>query len=192
MKQEEIVKILKDTGTMLEGHFLLTSGRHSNRYMQCARLFEFPQYSEALCKHLAGQMKDLQVDLVISPAIGGIIMGYEMARQLGIKNIFAERENGVMTLRRNFEIPVGARVLAVEDVVTTGGSVMEVIELVRQMGGNPVAVGMIVDRSAGQVKFDIPAYSCYSAEITSYHPEECPICATGQPLVKPGSRNFNK
>jgi len=192
MTQEQILNILKKTDTMLEGHFLLTSGRHSNRYMQCARLFEYPQHSEALCKHLAEQMKALEVDLVISPAIGGIIMGYEMARQLGVKNIFAERENGIMTLRRNFQIPVGARVLAVEDVVTTGGSVMEVIELVRQMGGIPVAVGMIVDRSAGKVAFDIPAFSCYSAEIVSYHPEECPICKTDLPLVKPGSRNFSK
>jgi len=190
MTQEKILSILKETSTMLEGHFLLTSGRHSNRYMQCARLFEYPNYSAELCEHLAQQLKDIEIDLVISPAIGGIILGYEMARQLGVKNIFAERENGAMTLRRNFVIPKDAKVLVVEDVVTTGGSLLEVIELVWQAGAQPVAAGMIVDRSAGKVDFGIPAFSCYSAEIISYPADECPICKTGLPLVKPGSRAF--
>lgn len=188
MKREEVLDILRKTGVMLEGHFLLTSGRHSDRYMQCAKLFQFPDISEKFSKELAGKFSG--VDLVAGPAIGGIILAYEVSRQLKVPNIFAERENGVMTLRRGFSIPEGSRVLVVEDVVTTGGSVREVIELIRASGSEVAGVGCIVDRSDGKVDFGVPFKAVLSMEITSYEPDDCPLCLTGIPAVKPGSRNL--
>ena len=134
LTQEEMLKIFEKTGGILKGHFILTSGRYSDTYMQCAKLFVDPKASELLCKSLAEKLDGEKIDLVISPAVGGILMGYEMARQLGVNNIFAERENGAMTLRRGFALPENANVLVVEDVVTTGGSVKEVIELVKERG----------------------------------------------------------
>ena len=172
---------------MLEGHFLLTSGRHSDKYMQCAKLFQYPDVSEKICAQLAEQFSDMKIDLVVGPAIGGIIMAYEMARQLGVKNIFAERENGKMTLRRGFSVEKGTRVLVTEDVVTTGGSVKEVIALLTEMGAEVVGVGSVVDRSAGKVDFGVPFRAVLSMEVRSYEADECPICKTGMPLVKPGS-----
>ncbi len=188
LTREEIIQLFKEKEVMLEGHFLLTSGRHSDKYMQCAKLFQYADVSELICKQLAGQFAGVKIDLVAGPAIGGIIMAYEMGRQLGVKNIFAERDNGVMTLRRGFEVPGGANVLVVEDVVTTGGSVREVIELIRQSGANVAGVGSVVDRSAGQVDFGCDFKAVLSMEVKSYEPHECPICKQGLPLVKPGSR----
>ncbi len=188
MTKEKALQLFKQTGVMLEGHFLLTSGRHSDRYMQCARLFQYPDISEGFSKDLAGNFKG--VTLVAGPAIGGIILAYEVARQLIVPNIFAERENGVMTLRRGFSVPKGTKVLVVEDVVTTGGSVKEVIELVRSLGGEVVGVGSIVDRSDGKVDFGVPFHAVVSMGIKSYEPDECPLCRAGIPVVKPGSRNL--
>ena len=190
MTQEEIIAIFKEKEVMLEGHFLLTSGRHSDQYMQCAKLFQYPDVSEKICAQLAEQFSDMEIDLVIGPAIGGIIMAYEMSRQLGAKNIFAERENGKMTLRRGFTVEHGARVLVTEDVVTTGGSVKEVIALLNEMGAEVVGVGSVVDRSAGGVDFGVPFRAVLSMEVKSYEPDECPVCTTGAPLVKPGSRKL--
>lgn len=187
---EEIIKIFKDNEVMLEGHFLLTSGRHSDKYMQCAKLFQHPKVAEVICAQLTEQVKDLNIDLVAGPAVGGIIMAYEMSRQLGVSNIFAERENGKMSFRRGFFVPVGARVLITEDVVTTGGSVKEVIELIEKNGGTAVGVGSIVDRSNGEVDFGIPFEAVLRTEVISYPPEECPLCAQGIPAVKPGSRSL--
>lgn len=191
LTKEEVLKILKDKEAMLEGHFLLTSGRHSDRYMQCAKLFQYPDVSELICKQLAEKFADNQIDLVVGPAIGGIIIAYEMARQLGVKNIFAERENGRMTLRRGFVVEKGQRVLVCEDVVTTGGSVREVIELVQAQGAEVVGVGSVVDRSNGKVDFGVPFQAVLSMEVVSYEPDHCPICATGMPCVKPGSRKID-
>lgn len=188
MTKEEITAMLKEAGVLLEGHFLLTSGRHSDKYMQCAKIFQDAKYSVPLCAELVNQYKNDNVELVIGPAIGAIQMSYEVGKQLGVRNIFAERENGVMTLRRGFTIEEGQRVLIVEDVVTTGGSVREVMELVRQCGGEIVGIGSIVDRTGGQIDFGVPYRSAFSMDITSYEPEQCPICKTGAPLVKPGSR----
>ena len=189
MTQEQILQVFRDTGVMLEGHFLLTSGRHSDRYMQCAHLFEHASHSEALCKMLADAFRDDGVTLVVGPALGGIIMSYEMARQLGCRNIFAERENGAMTFRRGFEIKPGDRVLMVEDTVTTGGSVREVIELLRAQGAELVGVGAIVDRSAGKVDFGVPFRAVLSMDVVSYEAADCPLCREGKlALVKPGSR----
>jgi orotate phosphoribosyltransferase len=189
MTREEILTIFRETGVMLEGHFLLTSGRHSDKYMQCARLFQYPDIAEKFAKELAGKFSG--VDLVAGPALGGIIIAYEVSRHLNVRNVFAERDNGQMTLRRGFEIPKGARVLVVEDVVTTGGSVREVMELVRSLGGEVAGVGSIVDRSDGKVDFGVPFAAVLSMEVVSWVPDQCPLCHDGWPLVKPGSRNMN-
>ena len=191
MTHNEALEIYKKTGAVLHGHFKLTSGRHSDTYMQSAKIFVDTDSSEKLCKALAEKLSDIEVDLVISPAIGGILMGYEVARQLKKPNIFAERENGVMTLRRGFTIPKGAKVLVVEDVVTTGGSVKEVIELVKSLGGEVVAVASITDRSNGKIDFGVKYVALISMDIVSYEPEECPLCKEGKiELVKPGSRQI--
>ena len=191
LTQEEMLKIFEKTGGILKGHFILTSGRHSDTYMQCAKLFVDPKASELLCKSLAEKLDGEKIDLVISPAVGGILMGYEMARQLGVNNIFAERENGAMTLRRGFALPENANVLVVEDVVTTGGSVKEVIELVKERGCNVTAVASIVDRSNGKVDFGVKFVNLISMDVVSYEPSECPMCKKGKtPAVKPGSRGL--
>ena len=190
MTNEQIIDMLKEAEVLLEGHFLLTSGRHSDKYMQCAKIFQYAKYSEPLCAELAKQYKEDNVELVIGPAIGAIQMAYEVGKQLGVKNIFAEREDGKMTLRRGFTIEKGQRVLIVEDVVTTGGSVREVMELVNEAGGKIVGIGSIVDRTGGKIVFGVPYKSAFSMDITSYEPDDCPICKSGTPLVKPGSRKI--
>ncbi len=188
MTNDEILTIFKDTGVMLEGHFLLTSGRHSDKYMQCAKLFQTPAISEKFAKELAAKFDG--VDIVVGPAVGGIILAYEVSRQLGVPNIFAERENGAMTLRRGFTVNEGNRALVVEDVVTTGGSVKEVIALMQSMGATVVGVGSIVDRSNGKVAFGVPFRAVLSMEVVSYEPDACPLCQSGVPAVKPGSRSL--
>lgn len=188
MDNDRIFDIFRRTGVMQEGHFVLTSGRHADRYMQCARLFEYPRYSETLSAELARKFADRKIDLVAGLALGGVILAYEVARQLGVRNIFAEREAGAMTFRRGFAVPAGARVLVVEDVVTTGGSVREVLELVKGAGGQTVGVGAVVDRSAGGVDFGVDFRAIVSMEIASWDAAACPLCAQGIPAVKPGSR----
>lgn len=188
LTNEQIVEIMKEAGVLQEGHFLLTSGRHSRQYMQCAKLFQDAKYSEALCRELAEKYKDAGVELVIGPAIGAIQMSYEVSRHLGVRNIFAERENGKMTLRRGFTVEKGQKVLVVEDVVTTGGSVQEVIDIVKENGGEVVGVGVIVDRSGGKIDFGCRLEAVLSTSIESFPPEECPLCKEGIPMVKPGSR----
>ncbi|MBS5518357.1 MAG: orotate phosphoribosyltransferase [Clostridiales bacterium] len=190
MDRAEMERIFKQTGLMLEGHFLLTSGRHSNRYMQCAKLFQYPEYSEMICKDLADRFAGQKIDMVVGPAVGGIIMSYEMARQFKVPNIFAERENGAMTLRRGFSIPEGAKVLVVEDVVTTGGSVREVMDIVAEAKAEVVGVCVVVDRSGGKIDFGVPFEAAYETEIQSYEPSQCPLCEQGLELVKPGSRKL--
>ena len=189
MTKERAYEILKEAGVLLEGHFLLTSGRHSNRYLQCARIFRNTRYSEELCAALAEKFRDAGVDIVIGPALGAVQMAYEVSRALGCENFFAEREDGAMTLRRGFAIQPGQRVLVVEDVVTTGGSVRDVLEIVRQAGGVIVGVGSIVDRTGGRIDFGVPFHSVVSMEVESWEPGECPLCKAGAPApYKPGSR----
>lgn len=188
--KKKMNEILEKTGVLLNGHFLLTSGKHSNRYMQCAKIFQHPDISAEVSKDLAEKFDGCDIDIVIGPAIGGIILAYEVARQLEVKALFAERENGSMALRRGFEIKAGSRVLVVEDVITTGGSVKEVIELVRALGGEVVGVASVVDRSGGRALFDVPFKSVMKIEIETYEPEECPLCKEGSVAVKPGSRNL--
>ncbi|MDR3279237.1 MAG: orotate phosphoribosyltransferase [Synergistaceae bacterium] len=186
------IEILTKLGVLNTGHFKLTSGRHSDRYMQCAKLFEHPTESATLCALLAdGFKKDAgRIDAVAGPAIGGIIMAYEVARALGVRNIFAERENGVMTLRRGFKVEPGERVLVVEDVVTTGGSAKEVVELLRGMGAEIAGVGSVVDRSNGAVDFGVTFRSLVPLDIKSWDSDACPLCKKGIPTAKPGSRNI--
>lgn len=188
VSKERAIEILKETGVLLEGHFLYTSGRHGDKYFQCARIFQYPWHSEEICKGLAEKFEDDGIDLVVGPAVGAVIMSYEMSRHLGVRNLFAERENGVMTLRRGFEIEKGARVLVVEDVVTTGGSTREVMDVVRSMGAEIAGVGCIVDRTGGKVDFGMKFESVVSLDVVSYSPEECPLCKEGTPYIKPGSR----
>lgn len=189
LTQEQALDCYRKTGAILKGHFKLTSGRHSDTYMQSAKLFIDTKQSEIVCKALAEKLAGEKIDLVVSPAIGGILMGYEVARQLGVPNIFAERENGEMTLRRGFAIEKGTKVVVVEDVVTTGGSVKEVVRLVQGMGAEVVAVASLVDRSNGNVDFGVKYVNLISMEVTSYEPDECPLCKEGKiELVKPGSR----
>lgn len=192
MTREEKIALLEEADVLQTGHFRLTSGRHSDKYMQCARVFEYGKYSEAICGDIADAYKDKNVELVIGPAVGGIIISYEVARQLGVRNIFAERENGVMTLRRGFTIEPGTRVLVVEDTITTGGSVKEVIALVKEKGGEVIGVGSVVDRSNGAVDFGVPLHAAVSMEVVSFEEADCPLCKQGLPIVKPGSRNFAK
>lgn len=191
LSQEEILNMFLESGALLEGHFLLTSGRHSNRYMQCARVLQYPRYAEKLGAALAEGFKDAGVEAVIGPAMGGIIVAHEVGRALGTRAFFAEREQGVMTLRRGFTLEPGTRVLVCEDVVTTGGSVREVMEVVREKGAQVVGVGVLVDRSGGKVDFGVPLRALLTMEIPSYDAAECPLCREGLPLVKPGSRQIN-
>ena len=188
LKKEEVLKIFKDAEVLKEGHFLLTSGRHSDCYLQCACLFRNTKYSEPLCKALAEQFKDENIDVVIGPAMGAIQMAYEVSRHLGCQNFFAERENGVMQFRRGFDVS-GMRVLVVEDVVTTGGSVKEVIEAVKAGGGQVRGVGVMVDRTGGKCDFGAPMKSILSMEVKSWEAKNCPLCKAGEgEPVKLGSR----
>ncbi|MCI8911962.1 MAG: orotate phosphoribosyltransferase [Clostridia bacterium] len=189
LTQQQALDCYKKTGAILKGHFKLTSGRHSDTYMQSAKLFIDTKQSEIVCKALAEKLAGEKIDLVVSPAIGGILMGYEVARQLGVPNIFAERENGEMTLRRGFSIEKGTKVVVVEDVVTTGGSVKEVVKLVQGLGAEVVAVASLVDRSNGNVDFGVKYVNLISMEVVSYDADECPLCKEGKiELTKPGSR----
>jgi len=187
--QERAEKIFREINVLQEGHFLYTSGRHGDTYMQCARILEYPNYTVELSTYLADAFKDDNIDIVIGPAMGGIIFAYEIARQLKVRNLFTEREDGKMTLRRGYQIPKGARVLVAEDVITTGGSVREVIEIVKSSGGILAGVAILVDRTNGRVDFGCKMKAVYSAEIISYDPKDCPLCKEGRiPLLKPGSR----
>lgn len=187
--QERVMEILKEAGVLLEGHFLLTSGKHSNRYLQCAKIFRNTKYSEELCAALAERFQDQGIEVVIGPALGAVQMTYEVSRWLKCENFFAEREEGKMTLRRGFAFEPGQKVLIVEDVVTTGGSVREVMKIVREQGAEIVGIGSIVDRTAGKVDFGVPFQSVISVDVESWQPEECPLCKAGAPApYKPGSR----
>lgn len=191
MNRDRIKEILVDLEVLRYGHFLFTSGRHGDSYMQCARLLERPEYAEEVIKEIAKEFKDDKIDLVIGPAIGGITISYEFARQLATPSLFTEREDNLMTLRRGFSIPKGARVLVVEDVITTGGSVREVIDIVKKEGGDLVGVAVLVDRTGGKIDFGTKFVAGFSEEMASYSPDECPLCKEGiKNLEKPGSKKI--
>ena len=190
LSKETILKIFRETEALLDGHFLLTSGLHSNAYFQCAKVFQYPWHAETLCREIANHFKGEHVNAVVSPAVGGIVMGQEIARLLKVRSIFMERAEGTMTLRRGFRIHPGERVLVAEDVTTTGGSVKEVIQGVRHQEGEVIAVTAVVDRSGGKIEFGVPYFSLLKMEVVTYPPDDCPLCRQGSQAVKPGSRNL--
>ncbi len=176
-------------GALLEGHFRLTSGLHSPGYLQCALVLQHPREAEACGAAIAERVRALGAQAVLSPALGGIVIGHEVARALGVRAIFAERQDGALTLRRGFTLSRGERVLVVEDVVTTGGSTRETIEVARAAGAQVVGAAAIIDRSGGQQQIDVPFHALATVALPTYDPGSCPLCAAGQPVVKPGSRN---
>ncbi len=190
MTEPEVLQALKDADAVLSGHFQLTSGRHSDTYVQCARILEDPALTTRLAAAMVERLGERQFDLVAAPAVGGIIIGFAVAQALGVKFIFTERQGGAMVLRRGFEIPGGARVLIVEDVVTTGGSVAEVIDLVRAAGGEPAVVTSIIDRG-GPKAFDLELVPLLRLEVESWEPETCGLCASEVPMYSPGSRRLS-
>jgi orotate phosphoribosyltransferase len=192
LTEQEILKLFKQTEALLEGHFLLTSGRHSNRYFQCAKVLQYTDFNMQICEKIAAHFRNSEIDTVIAPALGGIIVGQEVARQLNKKFIFAEREQTALTLRRGFSLAENEKVLVCEDVVTTGGSVFETIEIVKSLGAKVIGVGFIVDRSNGKVNFGYPQFSALKVDAISFPPDECELCKKDIPLVKPGSRKITK
>lgn len=188
MNEKEILEIFKKTGAILTGHFRLSSGLHSGQYLQCARVLQHPEHAGALCKALADKFKDEKIDVVIAPALGGIIVSHEVARSLKTKSLFAERVEGKMTLRRGFELREKDKVLVVEDVITTGLSTKEVIEAVKSFGATVIGVGCLIDRSKGAIDFDVRAEALLKIDIPTFKPEACPLCKEKIPLTKPGSR----
>lgn len=193
MTEDEVLTLLRDTGVLMEGHFQLSSGRHSHRYLQCARVLQYPVLAERLGRELAGRWRDVAgetggISAVVGPALGGILVAYEVARGLGARALFTERQEGRMTLRRGFTIAAGEAVLVVEDVITTGGSVREVLEVVSRWGGRTVGVGALVDRSGGLADLSVPVRALASLTMESYPPADCPLCRRGVPVQKPGSR----
>lgn len=188
LSKEQILEFFHKTSALLEGHFLLTSGRHSNQYFQCAKVLQYPNYAEQICRELSSYFNDDKIDKVIAPAMGGILVGWEVARLMGKKFIFAEREKEKFEIRRGFEIEPGERILVCEDVVTTGGSVKEVINLVIAHGAEVAGAAYLVDRSNGKVDFGVKQKAAVTLEVVSYTPEDCPLCRQNIPFVKPGSR----
>lgn len=193
MDPSRVEQILIQSEAMLEGHFIFTSGRHGNRYMQCAKILQYPEFTVELARGVAEMYADEKIEVVIGPATGAIILAYEVAKQLKAKNLFAEREEGRMTLRRGFNLKRGSRVLVVEDVITTGGTVQEVVDLAHSLGAVVAGAAVLVDRSMGVVDFGVPHKSLIKTELVSWSTDDCPLCREGLiPAVKPGSRGMNK
>lgn len=183
-----VLDLLKESNALLEGHFLLSSGKHSDRYVQCAKLLQYPDKAAKALGLVVEKLRDLDIDIVVGPAMGGIIVAYELGRQLGKPAIFTEREDGEMKLKRGFHIEKGQRVLIAEDVVTTGKSAYEAIKVVEDYGGIVVGIGCIADRSNGDIKY--PLFAGTKLEINTYEKETCPLCKKNLPIVKPGSRKI--
>jgi orotate phosphoribosyltransferase len=188
MTQDEVLDAFRRSGALLEGHFRLTSGLHSDRYMQSALVLQYPELAEALGAALAARTRHLQPTAVLSPALGGIVIGQEVARALGVRALFAERQEGALTLRRGFTLGPGDRVLVVEDVLTTGGSTRETAAVARAAGAEVVGAAAIVDRGTDPARLNLPLQTLVQLDVPTYDPAECPLCAAGTPVVKPGSR----
>ena len=194
--QDKVLDFFRETGALLEGHFQLSSGLHSPNYFQCAKVLQYPRYAELLCGEIASHFKDASIDVVVAPALGGIVVSQETGRQLAsmkgpdhIRAMFTERKKNTMQLRRGFELALSDRVLVCEDVITTGGSVNEVIDIVRKARAEVVGVGCVVDRSGGKVRFDVPKqFAVLHMDVVTYTHTECPLCKQGIPVEKPGSR----
>ena len=190
MDNKEFLNIFRKTGALMEGHFVLTSGRHSRSYFQCAKVLQYPQYLNLFSKIISDHFKTFDVNTVISPAVGGIVIGTRVGGDLDKRTIFAERENGEMVLRRGFSISPGEKVLVVEDVITTGGSVKEVMQVVEELGGQVVGVGIIVDRSNGNIILHDNQFSIVKLEVESFAENEIPEDLAKMPIQKPGSRSL--
>ncbi len=190
MNKEKAIKIFKSSGGLMEGHFVLTSGRHSPSYFQCAKVLQYPEYLSLFANELTKKFESIEIETVISPAVGGIVIGTEVGRQLGVRTIFSERKDGKMILRRGFSVKTGEKILIVEDVITTGGSVKEVQQLVEQSGGEIVGVTTIVDRSNGVVKLHKNQFTILMMEVISYADDELPDSLKKIPIEKPGSREL--
>jgi len=198
LTREELVKMFEVAGAIRHGHFELSSGLHSATYVQCALVLQYPRFAERLGQALAALFSDARIDAVVSPALGGLIIGQEVARALpspkdtiggGVPALFVERDaSGTMALRRGFTLQPDQHVLVVEDVWTTGGSTQETIHVVEEVGGRVVAVGALIDRSGGQIEFPVESNALVELQIASYEPEDCPLCRQGSVAAKPGSR----
>jgi len=189
-QDQQLLRLFQQTGALLEGHFQLTSGLHSPRYLQCALVLQYPQHAERIGQALAAFFKADKIDVVVAPAMGGIIIAHEVARALSVRALFTERDSGSMTLRRGFSLNEGERVLVVEDVVTTGGSTRETIDVVRIAGGDVLGAGSIVDRSGGEVDVGVRRHSLLVLDVPVYDPANCPLCKQGGVATKPGSRGL--
>ena len=191
MSKVDVVEILKKSDSLLEGHFLLSSGKHSNRYVQCAKVLRYPEYAEQVLSTVVEQIKDLDIDLVVGPAMGGVIVSYELGRQLDKEAVFTERKDGVMQLRRGFEVKPGAKIIIAEDVVTTGKSTIETKKCLEELGGKVIGVACIANRTSQDI--GMPIYSAIKLDIQVHDADECPLCKEGKKeLVKPGSREFKE
>jgi len=185
---DELLSLFEQKGALLMGHFLLSSGLHSDKYLQCALVMQYPDIAARIGAAMADLFSDAKPECVVGPAIGGIVVAQEVARALGVRAMFAEREAGVMTLRRGFTVGNGERVLVVEDIITTGGSVQELVDAMNRMGANAIGVGVIIDRSGGKARFNIPFKPLARLEVATFAESECPLCHKGIPTYKPGSR----
>jgi len=186
---DEIMKIFKMAGAIKEGHFLLASGLHSPLYWEKFRILQYPHFTERLCRLIAQHFKEQRIDVVAGPTTGGIILAFETARQLGVRNIFAEKQGETRVFRRDFTIVPGERVLIVDDIMTTGGSIRETVRAVDKLGGTIIGIGVLVDRSQEKIDFNVPLFSCLRSPTIAYPPEECPLCAAHIPLIKPGGQS---
>lgn len=189
MQNNGVIEILKECDALLEGHFLLSSGKHSNRYVQCAKVLRFPDKAEKVLSIVVDKIKNLDIDIVVGPAMGGVIVSYELGRQLGKETVFTERKDNIMELRRGFEIKPGARIIIAEDVVTTGKSTIETKKVLESLGGKVIGVACIANRTKDDI--GMPIYSAIDLDIQVYEADDCPLCKEGKlNLVKPGSREF--
>jgi len=186
---DEIMKIFKMAGAIKEGHFLLASGLHSPLYWEKFRILQYPHFTERLCRLIAQHFKEQRIDVVAGPTTGGIILAFETARQLGVRSIFAEKQGETRVFRRDFTIYPDERVLIVDDIMTTGGSIRETVRAVDKLGGSIIGIGVLVDRSQEKLDFNVPLFSCLRSPTTTYSPEECPLCAANIPLIKPGGQS---
>lgn len=185
MNEEYITQLLRETGVLLEGHFKLTSGRHSPIFLQCSQVLQHPAHAERLGQALAKRFGNFGATTVVGPAMGGVLLAHETARALGVRSIYAEKEDGHMTFRRGFTITPGERMIVIEDAITTGGSAMDVVGLLRAAGAEVVGIGCLVDRTGGKLDLGLPLQRLLKLEVPSYDPQECPLCAAGKPLTEP-------
>lgn len=192
LSDEEVLGMFRECKALLSGHFQLTSGLHSDTYFEKFQVLQHPKFVEKLCGELAERFKDSGVQVVLGPTTGGVLIAYEVAKNLGTRSIFAEREGGKRALRRGFKIEKGEKVLVVDDIMTTGGSVKDTIDVVHECGGNLVGVGILVDRSGGSVDFGAPLKALLTLNVTKWDPKDCPLCKQGIPVREPGSKSLSK